>query len=369
MTNPRVVVIAGGGTGGHVYPAIAIAKALRAKDPSVSVQFIGTPQGMETKIVPKEGFILHQMSIGKLNHGGGLIGKIRTLLGIPRALLQSAALLMELKPEAVLGVGGYASGPFVLVASLLGFRASIWEPNAKPGLTNRWLSRFVRRSFVVFEDARKELRSKEIVPVGLPVRAEVERLAQEKPAAHADFHVLIFGGSQGARTINHVVRDAIVEGDAHHGNVTWRQGIRIVHQTGIHDFPDVRKSYEGIEGVEVVEYLHDMDARYRWADLVVCRAGASTVAELAAARKPAILVPLPWAADDHQRRNAESLVDQKAAVLIPQSELNPDRLIKEILRLKNDSQALGAMREHLERFHKPLAAEKMADLLLHNRDA
>lgn len=366
--NPRVVVIAGGGTGGHVYPAIAIAKALRERDPSVSVQFIGTPQGMEAKIVPKEGFVLHQMRIGKLNHGGGVIGKLRTLFGIPRALLQSAALLMELKPEAVLGVGGYASGPFVLVASLLGFRAAIWEPNAKPGLTNRWLSRFVRRSFVVFEDAKKDLHSREIVPVGLPVRAEVEKLSKENSPAHADFHVLVFGGSQGARTINHVVRDAVVGADALHGNVTWRQGVRIVHQTGVHDFPEIRKSYEGIEGVEAVEYLHDMDARYRWADLVVCRAGASTVAELAAARKPAILIPLPWAADDHQRKNAESLVGQKAAVLIPQSELTPARLIDEILRLKKDSQALGSMREHLERFHKPLAAEKMAELLL-RRDA
>lgn len=354
----RCVVIAGGGTGGHIYPAIAIARALRETDPGLEVHFVGTPTGLETKIVPKEGYPLHVMSIGKLNDGGGVFGKLRTLFGLPRAFTKSAALLMELKPDAVLGVGGYVSGPFVLVAALLGFRAAIWEPNAKPGLANRWLSRFVKRSFVVFEDAGRELKSRSIVPVGLPVREEVEKLGDEAPSAHPEFRVLVFGGSQGARAINAVVREAVTRGPA------WRKNIRLVHQTGKYDIEAVREAYRGLEGVEVHEYLHDMNERYRWADLVVCRAGASTVAELAAARKPSILVPLPSAADDHQRKNAESLVSQGAAVMLPQKELTADRLIAEILRLEKDSQLRADMRERLGRFHKARAAARIADLLL-----
>lgn len=356
----KTVIIAGGGTGGHIYPAIAIARALRAKDPTIKVHFVGTPAGLETKIIPKEGLPLHLMRIGKLNTAGGWMGKIRTLLGLPRALVQSAALLLELKPDAVLGVGGYASGPFVLVAALMGFRSSIWEPNAKPGLTNRWLSRFVRRSFVVFDEAMKDLKSRQIVPVGLPVRAEVEKVGETlKKTDEDEFHVLIFGGSQGARAVNHVVREALTS-----PSMEWRRGVRFIHQTGPLDFAEVSKSYQGLGGVEAHEYLHDMDQRYAWADLVICRSGASTVAELAAAGKPAILIPLPWAADDHQRKNAESLVEQKAALLIPQSELTAPRLIEEILKLKKDSQGRATMRENLQRFHKPQAAARIADLLL-----
>ena len=355
----RTIVIAGGGTGGHIYPGIAIAHAIRLKDPEVEVHFVGTPAGLEKKIVPKEGMPLHLMNIGKLNTGGGILEKIRTLAGLPKAFIQSAALLMELKPEAVLGVGGYASGPFVLMASLLGFRSFIWEPNAKPGLTNRWLSRFVRRSFVVFDEAVKELGSKHILPVGLPVRIEVEAVGLEMaPPPSDDFHVLVFGGSQGARAVNKVVAKMLA------GEPGWREKISFVHQTGPHDFKEVRDGYAGLSGVTAHEYLHDMDRRYSWADLVICRSGASTVAELAASRRPSILIPLPSSADDHQRKNAESLEAQGAAVVLAQGDLTPDKLREEILALRGDSQRRQLMRNHLERFHKPQAAAKIADLLL-----
>ncbi|HRO68116.1 MAG TPA: undecaprenyldiphospho-muramoylpentapeptide beta-N-acetylglucosaminyltransferase [Pseudobdellovibrionaceae bacterium] len=353
----KTVIIAGGGTGGHIYPGIAIARALQERDPDLEIHFVGTPSGLENKIVPKEGFPLHLMAIGKLNTGGGIAGKLKTLFGLPKAMVQSAALLMELKPEAVLGVGGYASGPFVLMASLLGFKAAIWEPNAKPGLTNRWLSRFVRRSFVVFEDAVRELKSKKIISVGLPVRAEVEKVS-DRPADDAEFHVLIFGGSQGARSINHAVRDLLKL------EPSWRKDIRFVHQTGSADFKIISDSYQGLSGVDVFEFLHDMDRRYLWADMVICRSGASTVAELAAVRRPAVLIPLPSAADDHQRKNAESLVQRDAALMVPQNELTPERLKDEILRLKNDSQKRLSMRENLRNFHKPKAAHKIAELIL-----
>lgn len=353
------VVIAGGGTGGHIYPGIAIARAIKAQHPDYQVHFVGTPTGLENKIVPREGFPLHHIRIGKLNHEGGLKNKIKTILGLPQAFIQSIALLMELKPQAVLGVGGYASGPFVLVASLLGFRTAIWEPNAYPGMTNRWLSRVVGKSFVVFEEAAKFLKSQAISQVGLPIRKEVEALAKKEiPKNAQEFHILVFGGSQGSRGINNAVKEAVLKGGE------WLKDTRIVHQTGTYDFENVSKAYQGVSQVEVHEYLYQMEKSYEWADLIICRAGASTVAEVAACGKPAIFIPLPTAADDHQRKNAESLHGQKAAEMILQKDLTPESLIQKIEELKKNTQIREEMRKNLTKFYKPQAAEKMAELLL-----
>lgn len=357
------VVIAGGGTGGHIYPGIAIARAIKIQHPDYEVHFVGTPTGLENKIVPREGFPLHHINIGKLNHAGDFKSKIKTILGMPRAFVQAIALLMELKPQAVLGVGGYASGPFVLVASLLGFRTAIWEPNAFPGMTNRWLSRVVGKSFVVFEEAAKFLKSEVISQVGLPIRKEVEALANNETAANIakgalEFHILVFGGSQGARSINTAVQEAVLKGGE------WLNNVRIIHQTGPADYANVSEAYKGHSQVETHEYLYQMEKNYAWADLIICRAGASTVAEVSACGKPAIFIPLPSAADDHQRKNAETLLEQKAAVMILQKDLSADFLIQKIESLKNDSQAREEMRKNLAKFYKPQAAEKMAQLLL-----
>jgi UDP-N-acetylglucosamine--N-acetylmuramyl-(pentapeptide) pyrophosphoryl-undecaprenol N-acetylglucosamine transferase len=361
--NKKNVVIAGGGTGGHIYPGIAIAHAVKNQHPDYAVHFVGTPTGLENKIVPREGFPLHHISVGKLNHAGGLKSKILTLLGMPRAFIQSIALLMELKPQAVLGVGGYASGPFVLVASLLGFRTAIWEPNAFPGMTNRWLSRFVGKSFVVFEEAAKFLKSEVISQVGLPIRKEVEALATKVASENMgkkaqEFHILVFGGSQGARSINRAVQEAVLKGGE------WLHEVRIIHQTGPEDFATVLEAYKGHSQVETYDYLYQMEKNYEWADLIICRAGASTIAEVSACGKPAIFIPLPWAADDHQRKNAETLFEQKAADMILQKDLTAEFLIRKIEHLKKDSQAREEMRKNLAKFYKPQAAEKMAELLL-----
>lgn len=353
------VVIAGGGTGGHIYPGIAIARAIKAQHPDYEIHFVGTIAGLENKIVPREGFPLHHINIGKLNHAGGWINKIKTVIGMPKAFVQSIALLMELKPQAILGVGGYASGPFVLVASLMGFKTAIWEPNAFPGMTNRWLSRFVGRSFVVFDEATKFLHSDDISQVGIPIRKEVEALSSNEFQKDTDeFHILITGGSQGARAINFAVRDAVVAGGE------WLRGVKIVHQTGPLDFAAVAAAYEGKSEATAHEYLYQMEQNYKWADLIICRAGASTVAEVAAAGKPAIFIPLPWAADDHQRKNAESLANNQAATMILQKDLTVEFLIQKIQELKKDTQGRQEMRKNLAKFHRPQAAEKMADLLI-----
>lgn len=358
------VVIAGGGTAGHIYPGIATARALQAQHPDYDIHFVGTATGLESKIIPKEGFPLHLIKVGKLNQSGGLLQKVKTLLGMPRAFVQSIALLMELKPQAVLGVGGYASGPFVFVASLLGFRTAIWEPNAFPGMTNRWLSRVAGKSFVVFKDSARFLKSRSICQVGIPIRKEVEALANKVPStvglekSSQEFHILVFGGSQGARSINNAVKEAVLKGG------DWLNNLKIIHQTGPLDFPTISEAYRGLSQIEAYEYLYQIEQNYEWADLIICRAGASTVAEVAASGKPAIFIPLPWAADDHQRKNAESLYEQKAADMILQKDLTPESLIQKIEELKKDAKTRDEMRKNLAKFYQPRAAEKMAELLL-----
>lgn len=356
----RVIVIAGGGTGGHIYPGVSIARSLKRKNPELEIHFVGSPQGLESQIVPREGFPLHLIHVGKLNYGGGFLGKIKTLFQLPKAMMESIFLLFELKPLFVLGVGGYASGPFVLMASLLGFKTAIWEPNAHPGLTNRWLSRFVRKSFVVFPEAGKYLRSREIIASGIPVREVIENLGPLNTRMEKrKFRILVFGGSQGAHFINQVVSDLFCQA---------REGLRdieLIHQTGPRDFPELREKYlKGPNEVTCYDYLHNMEVQYEWCDLVICRAGAATVAEVAACGRPAILIPLPTAADNHQFINAQTLVVGGAARLIEQKELTPDLLEKHILDLKSDPELRRQMSIKLKTFHRPRAADTVSQVIL-----
>ncbi len=364
----KKIVIAGGGTGGHIYPAVAIAQSLKKLDPTLEIHFVGTSKGLETKIVPREGWPLHLIEVGQLNHGGSKIKKILTILKLPKSFFQSVSLLFELQPLVVLGVGGYASGPFVLMASLFGFKTALWEPNAIPGMTNRWLSRFVKKCFVVFEESKKFFKSDRIEVVGLPVRAEIERsLAKVQPSDVSSetsnksfsedmnkFKILVFGGSQGARAINQAVSSAVIDGSE------WRKDILIRHQTGVYDFSEIQKKYEGLVGVQALEYLHDMPVQYAWADLVICRSGASTVAELAACGKAAILIPYPAAADDHQLKNAEVLANEQAAKLIEQKNLNPQVLIQAIEELKQNKDQLKLYSSRIKKFYKPQSADGLA---------
>lgn len=353
----KTVILAGGGTGGHIYPAVAIARALLEKNPDLDIRFVGSPGGLETKIVPREGFPLHLIRVGKLNESAGLLSKIKTLCGIPVALIQSAMLVLKLRPQVVLGVGGFASGPFVLMSSLMGFKTAIWEPNAHPGLTNRWLSFFVGKSLVVFKEAGGFLNSKEILQVGLPVRREVENVLEKSPS-ESSFHLFIFGGSQGARTVNKVVKECLLK----YSNRL--SDIEVVHQTGPHDILEISEAYKKFPQYKAFEFLHGMEKYYQWADLVICRAGASTVAELAACGRPAVFIPLPWAADDHQLKNAQSLVAQEAGVLLEQKNLNAESLLELILQLKGDSVKRKKMMSNIKNFHKARAADRIADLLM-----
>jgi UDP-N-acetylglucosamine--N-acetylmuramyl-(pentapeptide) pyrophosphoryl-undecaprenol N-acetylglucosamine transferase len=355
--NAKTIFIAGGGTGGHIYPGVAIARALLRQDSSLQIRFVGTSSGLETKIVPREGFALDLIQGGKLNFSGGIFEKIKTLVKTLVGFGQALRLLVKTQPRFVLGVGGYASGPFVLAAVCLGIPTAIWEPNAHPGMANRWLSRFVGRCYVVFSQAKQGLKNKNIFQFGMPVRQEIEQ-AQKNPRQDSRFHLLSFGGSQGSRAISTALSDAIIQGGE------WTKNLSVVHQIGSLDFQTLQKKYHDFSQVVTpFEFIYDMHNQYAWADLVVARGGASTISELAAFGVVPIIIPLP-AADDHQRKNAESLVVGNAGRMLLQSELTPERLISEIEDLRKNPQLMQQMSKNILQFFQPQAADRIASDIL-----
>lgn len=351
----KVIVIAGGGTGGHVYPALAIASAIKAKNENVRIHFVGTEKGIESRLVPQSGYKLHCLPVAGLKNTS-ILSRVKALLLIPVAVMKSFGLLMRLKPAAVLGVGGYASGPFVMAASLSGFKTAVWEPNAYPGLTNRILARFVRSAYVVFEHAAKIFGGRNVTLVGMPIRKGIAPFSRP---AHQTLRVLVFGGSQGARGINTVVSDAVVRGGP------WLNGVELVHQTGRHDIDWVQEKYKNApSNVTVLAYLDDMEKRYQWADVVICRAGASTVAELAAAQKCSVLIPFPFAADQHQQKNAESLVAKDAAQMVLQKDFTVEKFVAILEAFKAEPAKIAGYERNIAQFHKPEGAEFIAQQLL-----
>lgn len=325
MTYPaRRVLIMAGGTGGHVMPALSLAQALSAQ--GVEVEWLGSPKGIENRLVPEAGITLHTIAISGLR-GNGLAGWLKAPLNLSRAVHQSRRIMAVFKPHVVVGLGGFASGPGGLAAKTLGIPLVIHEQNAVAGLTNRVLSRLATRTYAAFPQAfgqRAEV-------IGNPVRDEIAALGntpRDVPTMAARrLRLLVVGGSLGAVALNERLAPAIAQLSS-----TQRPEIR--HQAGKARDSDTAALYaeQGIEA-SVVPFIDDMAAAYEWADLVVCRAGALTVAELAAAAKPSLLVPFPFAVDDHQRVNAQVLVEAQAALCIIQSELTPERLSHELTHL------------------------------------
>ncbi len=353
------ILIGAGGTGGHIYPALSVAEEIMRQHPDVTIEFVGSLHGLENKLIPEHGYPLHRLVIGRLNSNVSLVERIRTLVFLPFTLLQVVFILIRSRPILVLGFGGHASGPLLLMSSTLGFPSAIWEPNALPGLANRILSRFVADCWLVFENAKSHIHSKRIHSAGMPVRSSIENVSEPGRRTSGNFHVLVFGGSQGARGINEAVSKMLIEFSNEFANV------QVVHQTGPTDFEKIKLRYqselssEAQSRVEVLPFLNDMDVRYQWADLVVCRAGTGTLSEIAACKKASILIPLPTAADDHQRKNAESLVEAGAAKMILQPGLTPLSLKSEILRLMNSSAEREQMGQRVHKFHRPNAARAL----------
>jgi UDP-N-acetylglucosamine--N-acetylmuramyl-(pentapeptide) pyrophosphoryl-undecaprenol N-acetylglucosamine transferase len=355
--SPLHLLIAGGGTGGHLYPGIAIAREFRRRHPGSDVLFVGTARGLETRIVPAEGFPLELIEVSGLNRVGWR-QQIRSLLLLPGTCRDVLRLLRRRKPDLVLGVGGYASGPVVLLAALLGIPTIVAEQNAIPGLTNRLLSRVVDVAVVSFEEALGYFGRRAVL-TGNPVRAAFFELAPRPVASAADpLCVLVTGGSQGARAVNRVLVEALRRlreaGDRFH----------FIHQTGPRDHAWVSEAYrEAGVTAEVVPFVERMDEAFARADLVICRAGATTVAELAAAGRPALMVPFPQAADDHQRKNAAAVARVGGGVMIVEAEWTPERLTRELLALADAPERLTRMAEAIRTLARPDAAGQVVDLM------
>jgi UDP-N-acetylglucosamine--N-acetylmuramyl-(pentapeptide) pyrophosphoryl-undecaprenol N-acetylglucosamine transferase len=341
-------ILAGGGTGGHVIPALAIANQLK-KTYDAEVLFIGTARGIENRLVPAAGFPLQLLRVGARKNVS-LTTRMKTAFDLPRAVWDAGRMLNEFAPDVVIGVGGYASGPTMLAAVVKHIPTLAFEPNVVPGFANRMVARFVSGAAVHFEETAKYFRHAEVT--GVPVRHAFFEIAVKLAGTPT---LLVFGGSQGAHAIN----DAMIRCLP----VLQREapGIRILHQTGERDYNDALAAYKSLGGsAEVFKFIDDMPAAFARADLVVCRSGASTVAEIAAAGKPAVFVPFPRAADDHQRVNAEALARHGAAVVVEESKLEGVWLAETIAALLQDPHRLQQMSQAARELAHPNAAQDIA---------
>lgn len=350
MSAPRVV-IAGGGTGGHLYPGVAVARELLRQVPDAQVTFAGTARGIEARVLPQEQFELDLLRSAGLKRTSPT-ALVRGLALVPLGLVDAWRIISRRSPDLVIGVGGYSSGPVVLVAALRGIPTMVLEQNAVPGFTNRRLARFVSAAAVTFESTVSYFGRRAFV-TGNPVRPEFLAIDDVPAAASAaPARILIFGGSQGAHAINVAMVEAAPKLAASRGRMA------ITHQTGERDLELVRDGYRraGLEA-RVEPFLFHMDREMTAADLVVCRAGATTIAELTAAGRPAIFIPLPTAADDHQRRNAEALAAAGAAEVIEQKDLTGESMASRILALASDAERRRAMSAAARRLARPEAAQ------------
>jgi UDP-N-acetylglucosamine--N-acetylmuramyl-(pentapeptide) pyrophosphoryl-undecaprenol N-acetylglucosamine transferase len=345
-------ILAGGGTGGHVIPALAIAQELQ-KRYEAEVLFIGTARGMENRLVPAAGFPLKLVRVGALNRVN-LKTRVKTLFDLPRAVWDARHMLAEFGPDIVIGVGGYASGPAMLAAIVKGIPTLAFEPNVVPGFANRVVARWVSGAAVHFEETARYFRNAEVT--GVPVRGAFFEIAN-KAVAHRQPTLLVFGGSQGANAINQAMIHCLPE------LVRQVPNIHIVHQTGERDYNEMKAAYERTgDSAEVQPFISDMPAFFARADLLLCRSGASTVAEITAAGKPAVFVPFPRAADDHQRVNAQALERAGAAVLVEETKLDRVWLADTISALLGDPARLRRMSEAARKLAHPNAARDIGEM-------
>jgi UDP-N-acetylglucosamine--N-acetylmuramyl-(pentapeptide) pyrophosphoryl-undecaprenol N-acetylglucosamine transferase len=350
------ILIAAGGTGGHIYPGIAVANEAIRRDPASEIGFVGTERGLEKKLVPGAGFELSIIDSAGLKNVG-LAARIRGLLILPKSLAEAGRLISSFRPDVVIGAGGYVSGPVLLAAALMRFPTLVMESNALPGFTNRRLARFVDKAAVSFEEALPYFRGKGVV-TGNPVRREFFEIPP-RPRDPNQFSILIFGGSQGARAINNAMTTALPLLEE------LKTRLRITHQTGEADFENVTAAYRaaGWDRANVTKYVDNMVNAFGEVDLVICRAGATTTAELIAAGKASVMIPFPLAADDHQRKNAEALQAAGGTKMILQADLSAERLATEIKTLVDRPELVTAMEKSSRSLARGDAAAAVIELV------
>lgn len=351
------VMIAGGGTGGHLYPGIALARAFQTRFAKCEILFVGTERGIESKILPREGFPLRTIRVE------GWIGKtfwalIKTLIRFPQSLAESHRLLREFHPDLVIGVGGYASGSVLLMATFLKLKRIILEQNVIPGLTNKILGKFVLQVFASFEGSQPYFPKKSFYYSGNPVREEILALPEKKAGQKTT--ILVFGGSQGAHSINQAIVDSLdILAKDDTLSIQW------IHQTGPLDLNWVKSEYEKRNATaEVVPFIYDMAGAYASSDLVICRAGATTLAELTACGKPAILIPFPFAAHNHQQKNALYMKKSGAAEMIETNDLNGKTVSERIRLILGSAHKMKRMSEAMHSLARKNASELIIDRCL-----
>lgn len=348
------ILIAGGGTGGHVIPGLAIAREMRDRY-GAEVRFVGTARGIETRLVPEAGFPLELIEVGPLKNVS-MATRARTVADLPLGVRRCMKLLRGLRPHVVVGVGGYASGPAMMAAVLMRVPTLAYEPNAAPGLANRIVGRMVSAAAVNFGESRRFFRGAEVT--GVPVRSEFFSLPER--GAGAAPRLLVFGGSQGARALNEAMPKVIVD------LLASVPGLTVLHQAGARHVDTTREAYTAsgadAERWQVEAFLDDMPERFAEASLILCRSGSS-VAELAAAGKPSLLVPFPRAADDHQRRNAEAFARVGAAAMLLDAEMTPERLLRELTMMLQDKASLRSMAERARTLARPDALTRIGAMV------
>jgi len=349
------IIIAGGGTGGHLFPGIAVAEEFQKRDPQNRVIFIGTRRGIEHRLLGTLGYELRLIEVEGLK-GRGLKALIKGAWAIPVSMMQSRRILADFRPDVVLGVGGYASGPAVMAAYLMGCPTAIAEQNALAGNTNRILGKFVDRIFLTYEQSKGRFPARKVSVTGNPVRAAFAASLKESPKTRAFRQILIFGGSQGAAAINKTVVAMLPLLQK------IKDRVRVVHQTGERDEETVRQAYAkaGMEA-EVRPFIVDMVSAYAASDLIICRAGATSLAEITVAGKASVLIPFPYAADDHQTENARAMVEAGAAAMIRESDLTAETLYSLVASLLGDDKKLRGMEEKSKTLGRPDAAASIVD--------
>lgn len=349
------MLIAGGGTGGHLYPGVALAEELTTRQQGNEVLFVGTPRGLEARVLPDLGYRLDLLEVLPLK-GRGFLGVLRGLLALPRALLAARSILNRFAPDIAVGVGGYASGPLLFAAWLRGIPSVVLEQNTVPGFTNRVLAKIADAVFIAFESSARYFPRRKVMALGNPIRRQLLDNFLRSKLPDDRFNILVLGGSQGAHALNLRMLEAATKlGDL-------SASIRIIHQTGEMDEALVKKGYQdtGLTA-DVYAFIDDMSAVYRRADLVVCRAGATTIAELLVAKKAAIMVPYPFAADNHQELNAREMVERGAAVMLRERELDGERLAQEVRGLYGDRARIAQMERAASLAGRPEAAREIVD--------
>jgi len=349
------VLFAGGGTGGHVYMGIALASLLRQSDPSAGVSFAGSEKGIENRIVPELGYPLETIKLGGLKNVG-IARRLSTMAQLVPAMFKSIGIVRRFSPSLIVSVGGYSAGPLALAGRLRGVPLVLIEPNAYPGFTNRILSRIAQGAALAWEDCREFFKG-EVEITGIPVRPDFHRIPEYSGRKGRPFRLLVFGGSQGSRPINNLVVEALPYLSNHE--------LEIVHQTGPYDFEKVREGYREskMQNANILEYIDDMPEKFSWCDLILCRAGASTVAEITAAGRASILVPFPQAADNHQRKNAEALGRRNASMCLLQESLSGKKLAEHINGLARDRDRIAAMAARARELSRPDSSEKIIALM------